>query len=100
MITLRSRISGGRVLRSRGLEISAGRNKQGFRNWRVGVGWKFGITGQQPAEILNTPIIIAGSKYFLKSCHIYLIHYLGNSTKVPSFCRFLLEKLKIYKWGP
>ena len=37
---------------------------------------KFGVTVQQPVQIENTPINIAGSKYFSESCQIYLIHYL------------------------
>ena len=41
------------------------------------------------AEIQNTPISVAGRKCFSEFCHIYIIHYLGNSTKVPSFCRLL-----------
>ena len=79
--------------------ISGGPNKQGVGKFLkmkyAGEGWKFGITVQQPAQIKNTPVNIAVSKYFLESCHIHLIHYLGNSTKDQFFCRFLLEKLKI-----
>ena len=46
----------------------------------------FGLTVQQPAETLhaNTFLNLAS----------YLIHCLGNSTKLPSFCKFLLEKLE------
>ena len=41
-------------------------------------GQKFGLMLQQPAQIENTLINTAGSKYFSESCHIYLIHYFGN----------------------
>ena len=35
---------------------------------------KLGLTVQQPAQIQNPPIKIAGSKHFSESCHINLIH--------------------------
>ena len=36
-------------------------------------------------------INITGSKRFLESCQVNLIHFLGNSTKLLAFYRFLLE---------
>ena len=57
-------------------------------------GQKFGLTVQQPAQIQKPPINITGSKYFSESRHMYLIQYLGNSTKVSTIPRFLLEKFK------
>ena len=33
----------------------------------------------------KAPINITATKRFLESCHVYLIHYLANSTKVPTF---------------
>ena len=57
-------------------------------------GWKFRLAVQQSAQIQKASINITASKYFSKSCHLYLIYYLCNSTKVLSFCRFLLETLK------
>ena len=58
-----------------------------------GWGWKFGLSVQQPAQIQKALIHITACKYFSDSCHIYLIHYLGNSTKVPTSSRFLLGNL-------
>ena len=58
-------------------------------------GRKFGLSVEQPAQIQKAPINITASKYLLESCYMHLIDYLGTSTKVPTFCRFLLEKLKI-----
>ena len=90
--TLRFRISGGCSNKHRGWklpqdEIVRVRNKRGDG--------KFGLTVQRSAQIQNTPINIAGNRYLWESCHIYFIHYLGNSTKVRAFCKFLLEKLKM-----
>ena len=52
---------------------------------------------QYPAQIQSAPINIAGSKFSSESFLIYLIHYLGTSTNAPTFCEFLLEKLKFNK---
>ena len=54
---------------------------------------------QQPAQIQSFPLNVTGREYFSEPCHKYLIHYLGNSTSMPTFCRFLLEKLKFYYAG-
>ena len=54
---------------------------------------------RQPAQIQSTSINIAASKYFSESCHINPIHWLGTSANVPTFCGFLLEKLKFDKQG-
>ena len=43
---------------------------------------------EQPARIQRAPISITVSKYFSESCHIYLIQYLGNSTKASTFGGF------------
>ena len=69
-----------------------GPNKQG--GWKSGGSRKLGLTVQQPAQIQNTPINITGSKHFSESCQINLTHYLGNSAEVPTFCRFLPEKIE------
>ena len=52
---------------------------------------------QQPAEIQKAPINITTSKYFSQSCHIYSISFViwVTQQKISTFCRFLLEKLKI-----
>ena len=62
-------------------------------------GQKSGLIVQRPAQIQKALINITASKYFLESCHKYLIHYLGNSAEVPALCRLLLEKLKINNRG-
>ena len=64
-------------------------------------GQKLGVTVQQPAQIQNTPINVAGKKCFSKSWHISLIQYLGNSTKVPSFLQVSPRKIEnLISGGP
>ena len=55
---------------------------------------------RQPAQIQKSQISITASKYFSEPCHVYLIHYFCNSTKVPTFRRFLLEKRKFESGDP
>ena len=39
-------------------------------------------------------ISITANKYLSKSCHIDLIYYLRNSTKVPTFLQVFTRKIK------
>ena len=103
MCTLRSRISGGGSEYAGRLENCSRVNKRG-RSEYVGRGWKCGLAMKKPAQIHKAPINITGKipksiEYFSESCHIYPIHYLGNPTNVPTFCRFLLKQLKGEKAG-
>ena len=48
-------------------------------------GSEVGLAVQQQAQIQKALINITALKHFWESCLIYLIHYLGNSTKYQIF---------------
>ena len=78
--------------------IGEGRNKQG--GWKIPQDEISGGKSEVWANCATTNTIqkalisITESEYISESCHIYLIHYLGNSAKVLTFCRSRLEKFK------
>ena len=75
-----SRMSG-RVLLGRKLENSSMSSKRGGGERGSEVWTNCATTSRNT----NFPIYFAGSKCFSGSVHIELIHYLGNSSKVPTF---------------
>ena len=49
---------------------------------------------QLPAQIQKGLINITASKYFLESCHKYLIHYLGNLNEMTNFLQTSPRKIE------